>query len=241
MSCVMGSELTSREEYVVDFLDRSNSVLLFNDPNLLQNNLLDLGAAPLKASKVQTYRSTIKNFILVFSQMHHLLEYIQMNQSLSKSLPSYEKMESILTDQMRTVYQAIIQNKTIPTRSKIDLFFHLRWHCLRIYDNFKQIELMKGRFSKEELDFLKSGKTSRQFIRYPASYSKHRTTKGPLSRLDKMLDLLTWGRTLANQQSAREELRGFTSANRKNAKKQQEVKAFAANDVKLTCSIVKKS
>jgi hypothetical protein len=95
-------------------------------------------------------------------------------------------------------------------------------------------------FSSEELDFLKSGKTSRQFIRYPASYSKPRTAKGPLSRLDKMLDLLTWGRTLANQQSAREELRGFTSGNRETAKKLQEVKAFAANDVRLLSSIVKK-
>lgn len=95
-------------------------------------------------------------------------------------------------------------------------------------------------FSKEEIDFLKSGKTSRQFIRYPSSYSNIRSAKRPLSRLDKMLDLLTWGRTLANQQSTKEDLRGFTSGNREVAKRLQEVKAFAANDVRLLSSIVKK-
>lgn len=154
VSCVVGAELTANEEYVVDFLDRSNSVLLLNDPALLQNNLLDLGTVSLKTSKVQSYRSTIKNFIMVFSQMDHLLGYIQMDQSLSMSLPCYEKMQCILTEQMRTVYQAIIQNKTIPRRSKIELFFHLRRHCLRIFDNFKEIELMKGRmFAADSLKY----------------------------------------------------------------------------------------
>ncbi|MBS0652266.1 MAG: hypothetical protein JSR39_01925 [Verrucomicrobia bacterium] len=103
----------------------------------------------------------------------------------------------------------------------------------------QKLQIEKG-FSKEELDFLKSGKTSRQFIRYPASYSKPRSSKAPLSRLDKMLDLLTWGRKLANKQTAKEDLHGFTSANPADAKKLREVQVFAANDIELMCSVVKK-
>ncbi len=125
---------------------------------------------------------------------------------------------------------------------------------------------IRGSFSKEELDFLTRGKSTRQMIRYPESYAKQnaplvlqqssrgrarRGGKGqpqvssrssaPMpSRCETMQKMLEWGRSLSREQSAADDLRGFRSADAGQAKKLEEIKKFALAEVALLSSIVKK-
>ena len=124
---------------------------------------------------------------------------------------------------------------------------------------------IRGVFSKEELDFLARGKASRQLVRYPHSRAKEREpivqqksrggrgrSKGHAqgssrsaksstpSRLDAIQEMLHWGRALSAKQSASDDLQGFLPADAGQAKKLEEIKRFALEDVSLLSSIVKK-
>ncbi len=137
------------------------------------------------------------------------------------------------------------------------------------HDLMSHIEKLgiQSRFSAEELEFLKYGKASRQLVRYPASRPDKPTSapatqsqgrgrgrgrgkvpvrqaassSGPSAlRLDHMHAMLSWGRTLSDAQIASTDLRGFRSANPEQAKKLDEIREFALNDVRLLTSIVGK-
>ncbi|MBS0652265.1 MAG: hypothetical protein JSR39_01920 [Verrucomicrobia bacterium] len=150
----LGPEDLESIDYLNEFLEKSANVLEFNDPDLLLKTPLELGLGPTEHSKTQSYRSTIKNFIFVFAQMNTLLAHLKLDQELSENLPAFSGMQTTMIRQMRTIYEAILQNKAIPTRSKVELFFHMRRHCVRICDNFKKIELMKARmFASDSLKY----------------------------------------------------------------------------------------
>ncbi len=52
--------------------------------------------------------------------------------------------------------------------------------------------------------------------------------------------MLAWGRTLSSKQSASDDLKGFTSSSRPEAKKLEEIKSFAAKDIGLLNAIIAK-
>ncbi len=120
---------------------------------------------------------------------------------------------------------------------------------------------IRGIFPKEELDFLARGKTSRQLIRYPESRAKRTAPAAPQksvrgrgkrkstaprpstsvpTRLDIMQEMLQWGHKLSAKQSAADDLHGFCSADPVQAKRLEEIKRFALEDIALLSSVVKK-
>ena len=97
------------------------------------------------------------------------------------------------------------------------------------------------RFTEEELSFLKTGRASRQLVRYPASYLKQGSPKkSEASRFDKIASLMRSSRMLANSQAPEQDLQGFIPANRSQARELEEVRNFVDNDLRLMCSIVTK-
>lgn len=126
------------------------------------------------------------------------------------------------------------------------------------HDLMAHIEKMGIRkiFTKQEIDFLSSGKGSRQLIRYPESRAKksavpQRSARGRgkarermqshlVSRLDLMGEMLSWGRSLSSKQSAADDLQGFHSVDPVQEKKLNDIKKFVLQDVELMTSIVEK-
>ncbi len=117
---------------------------------------------------------------------------------------------------------------------------------------------MRSRFTPEECLFLDNGKASRQWIRYPESRAqsakpspssrgrgrgsarKQAGPSAPLSRMDRMKDLLGWSHALSSKQSAVDDVRGFSSVDPVQKKKLDEIREFALRDVALMSSIVQK-
>ncbi|MBS0607353.1 MAG: hypothetical protein JSR57_10430, partial [Verrucomicrobia bacterium] len=136
------------------FLDSAQPLLSYHDPDLLQNTPSELGLVISPPSKTESYRSTIKNFITVYTLLYNLLHYLKMDQQLLQGPSTIKELEKVLIAQTKISYEAIAKNKAIPTQSKVELFFHMRRLAIRIGRNFNSAELMKGRmFGTDALQF----------------------------------------------------------------------------------------
>lgn len=102
----------------------------------------------------------------------------------------------------------------------------------------QKLKIPEEKFTPQEIEFLRTGKATRQQVRYPAFYASKNGSKP--GRLKEMGRLLTVSRNFSSRQSAMQSLEGFTLAGASSVQNMQQIKRFVADDINMMGSIIGK-
>jgi hypothetical protein len=166
------------------------------------------------------------------NQLLHLEQEVLSCCSLEPIETSLHLSNVLLLNQH--IVETILKNQILGAGISIS-FEQERQHDL--IGLLQKLQIAEDKFTQQELEFLRTGKSTRQLVRYPAFYALK--GNGKTARLTEIKDLLAKSRRLSSQQSAMQDLHGFTLAGN-DAKYMQSIKALVAKDVKIMGAIIKK-
>lgn len=131
----------------INFCDLSIELLKHNDFELLDKAPIDFGVQAEEIPSDFHYRCSVRNFIYLFSTIHHLLLFLKMEQQINSPFKNNgESINQFLNAQYIATRRELLQNTSIPYQFQVRLYLVLRRSFHRLLKTDYNLEAMKKRF-----------------------------------------------------------------------------------------------